>query len=84
MGCVIGLCDQTENGFSSSWGWILICLLSLMPILGPIRGTGKLIGSVLVMSPLLRQEDGLLEPRNQSGGERDTPKRGLLFLQILW
>ena len=40
---------RVENGSSSSWEWMLI--------LGPIRGMGKLIGSILVMSPLLQQQD---------------------------
>lgn len=58
----IGSCGQTENIFSSSWGWVLTCLLSPRPILGSVGGIGKLIGPVLVRSSLVWQEDGLLEP----------------------
>lgn len=58
----IDSCSQTENVFSSSWGWVLTCLLSSRPILGPVEGIGKLIGSVLVGISLVWQEDGRLEP----------------------
>lgn len=48
----IGSCDQTENDFSSSWGWVLIGVLSPRPILGPVTGIGILIGPTLVRSSL--------------------------------
>lgn len=64
--------DQAENGFSSSWGRILISLLSPMPVIESVRQMGKLIGSVLVMSLFLSQRTNnygeLLEPSLVGGG----------------
>lgn len=80
----IGSCGQTENFFSSSWGWVLTCLLSSRPVLGPVGGIGKPIGPVLVRSSLVWPEDGLLEPWNKrGGGGRGPQKRGWLSLQTI-
>lgn len=58
----IGSCGQTENVFLLLGDGLLTCLLSPRPVLGPVKGIGKLIGPVLVRSSLVWQEDGLLEP----------------------
>lgn len=64
--------DQAEDGFSSSWGRILISLLSSMPVIESVRQMGKLIGSVLVMSLFLSRRTNnhgeLLEPSLVGGG----------------
>lgn len=70
MGYLVVHVTRVENGSYFSWEWTLISLVQSMLILGPIKGMGKLIGSILVMSPLLQQEDkwlcwaaGITEPK---------------------
>lgn len=58
----IGSCGQTENVFSSSWGWVVDLPAQSQASPRTSQRIGKLIGPVLVRSSLVWQEDGLLEP----------------------